>query len=588
MITSREFSRLIFRAPRFEDDRPLIDKIIGIDSEAFTTGEPFIFCTSLGEAIEPDNFIETMFEPRYANANFVVYNLKYDSGAFLYHMPREYLHVLWRRNEVEYNGLTYSYIPHKALRIKLDKETKVVFWDIAQFYKMTLDRAAQRYLNERKIDIRTKNFTPAYWKRFRRAIIRYCIQDAVLTARLGEYLINKLDEFGIQASALYSCASISAKYFIEHSNIDSAYRLFKDYPKLLKIACDAYEGGKFEITHRGAFAGYEYDLTSAYPYEIRNLVSVADSHIVYSKRYQKDAIYGFMRAHVKNYSCKHIPCGLMMGNLRVYPGGQFYTAITKQEYEYLVEVGVEVDILEGAWIFVERKIYPYRNVIDTLFKIKSDVKGNDAMLYNTSKIVMNSFYGKLAQCIPDDEGNITAGQLWHPIHAAVITANTRLKITRIQNMLGDKCLAVHTDSVMVTEPIPEKLVTGKLGDFEYVTKGNGYLVGCGMYQLGNLNAYKGFKPKAGESWQSILTRFKYRSKIPYYQLHVESWREAMSRNHAVTRINVFETAPKDVDLNVDAKRVWPGRVRGIDLLSSLQKSEHKIIAQCSPPEYWAK
>lgn len=592
MITSKDFDKLIYKEPKLKDDRPKMSKIIGADSEAYTDGSPMMICTSLGHCFKPEKIIDELFithHDDYKNSNIMLFNMKYDSGSILYHLPVEILKELWRIDETEYNGVKYSYIPHKRLRIQTDS-TYINFWDIHQFYKTSLQKASMKYLNKSKLDISTKKFSRKYVARFWNAIKKYCIQDAVLTKELGEYCVDKFEEFGIIATSLYSCASVSFKYFCDHSNIVTSYRFWKHCRPLLEYASDAYEGGKFEITARGSFEGYEYDLTSAYPYEIKNLVDISYADIEYSKTYRNDAIYGFIRVHISNPHGQHLPCGIMKNNVRIYPNGSYYLTITKEEYEYITTLAdVDIEHLDGYYLFVKNKKYPYSSCIDELFKVKSLYKGKDPMLYNNSKIVMNSFYGKTCQVIKDKEdGTYTAGAGWNPIYAAIITANNRIRVSTIQNLLKEKCLAVHTDSVISTVPIDKKFITGKIGGFEFVDKGGGILIACGMYQLNNLCAYKGFEPKKKkdntyETWIDILNKYPNRKKIPYWQLNVESWIDAMAKNHTKDKINVFKKSKKDIDLNCDTKRIWPYATKAKNLLEKLEYSIPKVEIENKNP-----
>lgn len=583
MINSSQWDKLTYKRPFLKDDRPKISRLAGIDSEAYKDGKPFMFCTyPQKDIISPKNFIDTVFSEKYKYTNFLVWNLKYDSGAFLFFVNENALKYLWKNHTLIYEHKKYTfkikYIPHKLLRIQ-HKDHTISFWDIAQFYHSSLDKAAKDYLNKRKKDITTKNFTRKYVNRFYKSIAKYCLHDARLTYELGVYFVDKLEEFGITATNLYSCASISFKYFCEHSRIVTSWDWWKYDQTLLKLASDAYEGGKFEVTSRGSFYGYEFDITSAYPYEIANLIDITDADIIHSPEYHRNATYGFLTVRISNPEGKYLPCGVKRGHLRIYPAGEYTITITKEEYEYLLSINIQPHIEKGVWLHVHKKRYPYRKVIKDLFTIKAKYKNSDAMIYMASKIIMNSFYGKCVQCVEQPDGSIQAGPGWNPIYGAVITANTRIKVTRIQNILQDKCLAVHTDSVITTEPIPDRFLKPGIGNFEAVTEGESIIIACGMYQVGNQCAFKGFVPKNNDSWKSLLNKFKNRKTIPSSCIRVESWVEAMAKNHGLESINVFSRMPKRIDLNCDTKRVWMRTVKARDLLSSLETSIPKIYVE---------
>jgi len=587
MISSLDFPKLTYVNPEKSliDKRPPLSRIVGLDSETYTDGTPFMFCTSLNDVIKPPDLFDTLFSPKYVNSNFVLYNMKFDSGSIVRFLPHDVLQSLWGTGKAVHESFRLSYIPHKMLRITRLKE-KVTFWDIAQFFKMSLNTASKTYLNKEKIDIPTKSFTRRYVKRFWKYIAKYCVRDATLTAELAEYFIAKLRTFNIRPTAIYSCASISFKYFSDHSKIVTSWRYWNEAREVLAFAVDSYEGGKFEVTSRGLFQGTEYDISSAYPYEIANLVDISAATYKRTAEYQPKAVYGFLRCFIENPEGKNVPCGVMVDGVRIYPAGRYFLTITKAEYDYLVSINVKTTIIDGVWLFVKRKRYPYRKIVADLFKIKSEYKNKDLMVYNTTKICLNSFYGKCVQAIPLHTGRIAVGAGWNPIYGSVITANTRIKVTQIQNMLGNDCLAVHTDSVMVTKPLPESIPQNGLGKFEHVITGKGILVACGMYQLSDDCAFKGFKPNKKDSWETILSRNLTKKRLKYKVLHVESWIEAMAKNHETSCINVFEKNKKLIDLNCDTKRVWMKKVTGRDLLNKLEHSLPKIRVESSPPKYW--
>lgn len=627
MITSKDFDRIVYRDPRrsLKDKRGSITKILGFDSEAYITGEPFLFCTSLGDVIHPKFLPEILFEERYIHANFMLYNLKYDAGAILYSLSYTNLQSLWSTGRVKAGEYRYRYIPHKQLRIYHGKNY-VTFWDISQFFKhgghrLTLDSAATIYLEEKKLDMRTKRFKPEYVRRYWKAICRYCIQDAALAGRLGEYLVAKLEQFGITPTAIYSCASISFKYFADHSRIVTAYRWWKEEPELLKFAVDAYEGGKFEVTARGAWGLasvpmlsdptdqsdqsdqtmlFEYDLSSAYPYEISRLVDISNAKTLRTVDYQEKAVYGYLRCLIDNPAGLHLPCGIMVNNVRIYPAGRCFLTITKGEYDYLLSIGVKVEILDAYWLFVKSRRYPYASPVSALYSVKTQYKKTDKMLYDITKIVQNSFYGKCCQMIETPQGKVEAGTGWNPMYAAEITAGCRLKVTKIQNEYGADCLAVHTDSVLLTRPLPRPKAGGGggggIGEFEEKTHGPGLIVACGMYQVGDKCAFKGFNPNSDprirsgklppETWVSVLSKNRHKRKLTYRMRRVESWVEAMAKNHDKTAINVFGIAPKEIDLNCDVKRVWQQDITAGDLLAHNEQSLPKIRIEDSPPDYW--
>jgi hypothetical protein len=544
MIEGKDFDLIQFRKPDFRKKGKLIGFIKGLDTEAYDNGEPFLCCFEDGGEVDLHDFPACFFSnEKLVNQHYGVYNLKYDSGALLYFLPKEILKELWEVGKVVYEneGIKYTieYIPHKSLLVKRGFSDFIRVWDIAQYYKMSLDKASKRYLNKSKDDIETKTFTKVYVKKHLKKIRKYCIQDAALVSELANYLKDKLAEFGIKTAALYSGASLSLRYYADRGQICTAYRYFKQKPDLVKMAIDSYEGGKFEVTSRGYFEkAYEYDITSAYPAEIMDLLDLSLSKVEYNKKYRSDADYGFMRVIIDNSEGKYLPCGLKRKQLRIYPAGIYTLCCTKQEYDFMTgELNIDVKIIEAYWIFCPLKIRLYKNRSDKIFALKRKYKNIDSMLYSVTKIMLNSFYGKTVQLIQDYKGVYVAGSGFNPIYGAIITANTRIKVSRLQNLYKEKCMAVHTDSVIMQCELDPEYITGEIGGFEYVTEGECILIACGQYSINDKSAYKGFVPERIEegeeylleSWKKILRRNPNGYNIKYPIRKTESWYEAMAK-----------------------------------------------------------
>ena len=591
MVPLQHFDKILFKQPRFYPQKPL-DNLVGIDSEAYRDGTTFMFCTSAGESIRPTELFDVIFSPKYEGSNFVTWNLKYESGAILKMLPRKELKELQAHHKTIFmygkRKFHIKYVPHKCL---IFRESKFAgrttrFWDISPFYgRIKLNTAAKTYLEKEKDDVDPNLFTPEYVDKNYAMIEHYCIQDAILTKDLADLWIKKFSATKVPVTSLYSEASISFAYFSQHTEIVTPYEFWENNRTLLRYAFESYEGGKFLITQRGSFSGYEYDISSAYPAEIADLVDIRHADVIYSKKYCYEAMYGFLRVRVSFSDPDiHLPCGIFK-KLRLYPMGTYFLTITKQEYDYITTKlpSVSVDIISAAWLIVDRRIYPYRDIVNELYELKSQYKKTDPLRSKNYKIILNGFYGKLAQCLETETGTYTAGQGWNPIYASVITANTRIAVTRLQNYLGPNCIAVHTDSIMSTVPIPNECIGSGLGAFELVESGPIVLVACGIYEINGQCALKGFRKN---SITKILAENPDKTKITLKYLHVESWLQAMAQNHDISNINLFSTLPKILRLNCDTKREWPDNMTSTQFLTTRQKSSPLIEKMDSYPAYW--
>jgi len=545
---------------------------IGFDTEADRDGKTFMYCFSDGTVCTPDNLLTTLFTRKYRGCHFVVYNLKYEQGTILQALSSDVLDSLRETGKVLCNGIKYTTIGYKCFRISKGKNS-VTFWDMYSFFNMSLASAARQFTNIRKFDQDVTLFTPDYIATHWDSIAKYCIQDARVTEALYQVVISMAGRLGIVPTTFYSIASISYKYFRENTNYVTVNRYWDNHKSLLAAACASYTGGKFEVTTRGKGMFYEYDINSAYPYEMANLVDITNASVIESRTKPSNAVYGFVyvRVWIPKPVCHSV--ALKRKGVNIFPIGRFTKWVTKEEYEYLLEFPeVEVKVLKAFWLAVRRKRYPYRKIIRGLYTIKNEAKvKGDTELYHFSKIMLNSIYGKQVQLIR--KGNtIEASTCWNPIYGAIITANVRLRIARLQNEYPEVC-AVHTDSVLSTKKLPLRC-TDKLGDWDLTVHGEGIILGSGIYQVNGKIRFRGFPSRI--SLTDLLNKSPPIITIP--DTRAISWKEAVFHHWGTDLINQFKDIDKHININFDTKRLWDDTWKdGDDALNRVLDSEPRVI-----------
>jgi hypothetical protein len=599
-VAVKTFEKIVYREPRLHDTAHEIERFVGIDTEAYSDGKPFLICSSESDTWTPKDIPACFFSPSLTGADFVFYNIKYDSGAILScFLDREELLDLWKYNKVTTDdGYIISYVPHKFLSIRRNKET-ARFWDIAQYYRMGLDSAAQLYLNKSKIEVETKSFSKSYVKKNLSKLKKYCIRDAELTRDLAIFFQKKLKEFGIKSCALYSSASLSFSFFHEKIPIIDIWNIYKYNPELVRFAHEAYQGGKFECSARGSFdQGYEYDIVSAYPWEMYNLPDIRTCKIERSRSVMKNADFALLRCSITIPSDLPSCHGALIKGVRVYCRGWQQAYLTLNEYLYLRDGGADIVIHDGFWIYGCPQAYPYRKIIKYLFSIKDKYRKTDKVLYQITKIMLNGYYGKMVQLTPmidqdnDDNEYFKAGAAWNPIYAGVITANTRIRICKMQKYLKSDCLAVHTDSLISLrklenkdfKKIDGKRISDKLGDWKLECEGKGLIIAAGLYDMADHTAVRGVELKndlddnhrgSAFSWREMLSASPNKKQYSYDQLRVISWTQACAWDR-IEEINKFENFPKKINLDCDTKRVWQcKKLTGKKLLSGLEYGDVK-------------
>ena len=522
---------------------------IGMDTEADVTGHCFMICFASGDVIRPEELLETLLSHKHRDKAYVVYNLKYDMGALLQHLSPSSLDQLRRTGKTTENGYHYRVITNKFLGITQGHHG-VQIYDIMGFYGGSLDYNAGKYLGEHKLEQATKRYESDYIKRNWDNIAEYCIHDAKLTQRLAERLIGQFNSWGLHVKKLYSTAHVSYSWFAAKCGHPSVGYFWNQNRKVLDYAMASYNGGKFEVTKKGAGYYYEYDISSAYPHSIRNLIDLSSVRVVWSNRYRRYAVYGFIDCTVDIPCTVSSPVAVKRGIVNTYPVGQFRKVITKGEYEYLIAQGVDITIHNAAWLHVDNKVYPYRAEIDRLFELKSALKNtDDALGYHTIKILLNSLYGKFVQLIESPYG-WRAGASWNPIYASVITSDTRVQITQLQQQYPS-VYAVHTDSVISDAKLPYEKTT-VLGALSYECEGDGIIAACGIYQIGNKTALRGVP--SGLSLSDLATNSG--KELTITRQAPRTWRQVLANSWSLDRINNFEEIVRNLRPDVDRKRLW--------------------------------
>lgn len=523
--------------------------VIGLDTEAYDTGVCFMIATSCGDVLGPDDVPGSFFSRKYRGANFVAYNLGYDAGALLQSLSEDLLKDLWKTGKACDPPYKYRSIPKKCLTITRGKNA-VHLWDLANFYGGTLESNAVKYLNEHKLDMQTKKFSREYVQEHWDSLAEYCVRDAVLCKRLADRLIKRFEALGVYPQKLFSIAYVSYQHFRRKCAYVTVKRYWDNNREVLDMAMRSYNGGKFEVTKKGVGDYHEYDIVSAYPYEIRNLIDITWARVVRSPKYRRQAVYGFLQVKMNIPFGVNSPCVVKRGNVNCYPIGEYNRTITKTEYDYLISVGTDVTIQDAVWLHIDNRQFPYRREIDKLVALKDQYKKTgDDLDYHTIKILMNSLYGKFVQLLPNGD-TWKATSCWNPIYGAIITANTRTRISKLQTEYNH-IVAVHTDSVISDTPLPFGK-TGSLGDLIFECSGRGLILGSGIYQIGDKVRFRGFSSR--RSLFDLLGATGRYAKLA--QERPFTWREVAFHNWPSDQINRFTEQDRKLDVRFDRKRLW--------------------------------
>lgn len=344
----------------------------------------------------------------------------------------------------------------------------------------------------------------------------YLYNDVYILKEFFRQFYNPIETKQITASSISFEKFLHGKY-----GDDKPYKAFLiDYPdlysygKLINIIKNSYSGGWTQVnkfykgSHLQNINGTSVDINSSYPAVIKNKplpygepklyngykkcksnelnILVIEFDKFYNK--DKDNLIGVIQCGSKNtkdFNCvgtEYLATNIVNGETRGYNG----KGVDHRYRLYIWEFELE-NILENT-VFENYKVYEtltfksnighFAEVVDsyTELKISSKKEGNEAMT-NFAKLVLNSFYGKLASNPLREERKIymengivknentdvvyDADKKYYPAFASAVTAWARCNLRSVLYRLSldengkyhNNVIYFDTDSLYTTLPL---------------------------------------------------------------------------------------------------------------------------------------
>lgn len=523
------------------------------------------------------------------------FNLNYDFQAILKWLPPSDWKTIAETGKVTYGEYILDYIPGKHLGIRrfYGKKRKGqkgrrarVFhiFDIAQFFKSSLNAAAKKYLGKEKTDVTGFDMTDLQNADFQHPVfIAYCQQDALLAQELTEYWIKLCHDNDLWPNTFYSIGSIGERYFLQNCKIPTINRfIFKKKMDFVNAAWLCCHGAQITTYKRGYFPQvYEYDINSAYPHTIRSLPDI-DCGLFYKRSGDPpaEAVMGWLKVRIDleedSPGFYFPPFTMSRPKLKsnFNPYGSFTTCITLKEYlTYRSDMSIR-PIVGVYWKPEGEIVYPYKDAINDIYARRQRIdKKKDFAVNYFLKIIMNSYYGKTLQktLIRDpkspDYGKYRTGKVFNPFYSSYILADTRLALYQaLKQVRTEDIIGCYTDSVMLKREYPELDQGPGLGNWVLETSGELLIIGCGVYtmltQAGIKTKLRGFHTT---SKFNLFDEAKKQAKgqriiIPGKQ--VMSFKTALTR-HRENDMNTFIDYPKYIEINFDQKRLWASEFKRV-------------------------
>jgi len=380
-----------------------------------------------------------------------------------------------------------------------------------------------------------------------------------------------------------SCFEIFRRRFLNKTLVKETYVL--NDPKVNDLIYDSYYGGRTEVFKRGEFTDlYYYDINSLYPSAMLEAVPLPQSVKRPSTPQLKNIISyeGVSKCNItapKTLDAQKPFLAYRDNGKLIFPTGTFTGSFTHLELRYAIELGYSINTIYEQ-IYYTETIQLFNQYITTMYENRLQQKRNNDPLESMTKLFMNSLYGgfgmkRVTETKLYDMRDMTTSDLKElgeyemfgdfalqttekeyngkrkfPIIATYITAQARCIMYPYIN--HEEIVYTDTDSIFTTEPIPDDLISDKLGYMKLEGKyDHGIFIKPKMYAVTDDEDCTTVKLKgvSRPTYDEFLGTVKGGeiSKLKFCRLR-ESIRRGLDTNEVIP-------ITKFMDLE-DTKRVW--------------------------------
>jgi len=576
----------------------------GLDTET-DHGKAVLIATPRLYTLFPRTFEDCLqFLIGIGDDELICYNGDYDIAACLKFLPPGLLERLYQLGRWKWETrlplwssagfISLHFVPRKFLRVKAGSK-RFTIYDLAQFYNMSLQKAAKEFLGMEKKDpgVSWDELKDALERdpNRRRKIIDYCLHDARLVELLARKTAQKFAQIGVPFDRPVSCASLSYRVFKPHLS----FHLSRE---INQVGRESFRGGMIECLRTGYFKkAYYIDLRSAYPAAIRELSECPRLWIPIEKgQLREDATYASVDCTVRipsHWSKGWLPYVPIRKALLFYPVGRWRSYVDLFSYRQLSSHHLVERVHSGLQGIGYTNKRPFAIDVERLFKERQ----NDNQKKWAIKIILNSLYGKFAETIdyklPVDieavndirilnlafEGHERFTNHTNFYAAAEVTARTRWRL--IEDLDPKDVISYATDGVFLKR-IPFGLEYGeRLGQWSPIeTVRDLVVVGSGVYsyryqkdnQWTATTKFRGFS--SGLNLYELLDRRRHRVPITL-QRNQKLGASVVTKNWDL--FNIIRQEERVLDVNFDRKRKWEKQWTARELLTRSFESEPWLL-----------
>ena len=396
-----------------------------------------------------------------------------------------------------------------------NKSKRITIYNLKNLYNGGLEKVAKNYGldyysklgDEYHIIDKERYFKDSEYKR--KVLLSNELDNRVIID-IAKIMLENFKTFtGVYPKTIFTTGSIARSYLLAYKEIKvkdlqykSLFNKSKYFNELLDYSMRAYHGGKIESYVLGYIRKAKViDITSAYPYALSKLPKLTNK-VQYNigTTLLDNFYYAFIRCDIIINDENFIHPVIVknpINNTNISPYGYIENVIiTKIEYDYLIENGIEVIVKDYYGIKYIDGVFPYRKLVYYLFESRIKYSEINISVAEMFKTIINALYGltfELTDVYKENEDEILwegyrAGDFFNPVIASYITAFIRTYLSKVSyNVVknGGEVYLNMTDSIIYDGEITLDVFSDKkeLGTFVKPTEIRDIIIlGAGRYE----------------------------------------------------------------------------------------------------------
>ena len=478
----------------------------------------------MGESLSTEQCLSLIMrvEEQYPHVIHVGFSFKYDVEMILCDLPVRSWYRLRAHGVVRGHGYRITYHPGKRFTVsrfdsRTGQRTTATIYDVWGFFQSSFVKACRGWLDPHELEdierveagkAKRGSFVYAELETY---VFPYWLAELGLLVRLCNRLRERLTDAGVLPSSWHGPGAIATTIYREKKIRQHMSRTIRDcisnsdidicsLPEEVNEAAQyAYAAGHFErfkIGHHPERV-WQYDINSAYPAAISRLPSLNKGEWIHDTSGAFDPhAFGMYRI---TFDCFRV--GWLQYAFPLFYRDErrcvsFPLTVTGWYWgpeAALVAGRSDVTIHESwTWHPHGAPVYPFAFVTD-MYAQRQQWKAEGNPAEKALKLSLNSLYGKMAQRA-GWQRNRPLPRFHQLEWAGYVTAYTRSVLYRAMNMAGPGLIAVETDAVFSTRPLPDLPVSKNLGEWDVTEHEWITYLASGTYWTDTKAAYRGLDP----------------------------------------------------------------------------------------------